>query len=419
MINSSFKWKKIFDEHSIIGKLIHSRLLSIEKDIAEVKNIGRFDSQFCLLSGNFGIAYFHSFFYKVYASEKSLENTINSVNEGLNAMQSKNTISYSFCEGLSGVLWALNSFESDEYIAKNAIDNYLVNICMQGLGDLKSGNYDYLYGGLGPCLLSLSNPNDVTSSFFLADVTKALGNISVKSKKTGLYKWTTYDSVYKSEVFNLGLSHGIPSIISILSFIYQTGIEKELCLELLTGSISWLLEQKLPRGSSSIFPNLVVTETINYPEPSSRLAWCYGDLGVARSLWIAGNATKNELWKKEAVDIMLHASRRRALKENRVFDACLCHGSAGIAHIFNRFYQDTEILSFKEAAEYWYQITLDLARFEDGIGGYKRFLPKNENEPARWINSASLIDGSAGIGLALLAAISDESPKWDRCLLLS
>ncbi|MFM7431585.1 MAG: hypothetical protein ACKO1F_17035, partial [Flammeovirgaceae bacterium] len=36
-----------------------------------------------------------------------------------------------------------------------------------------------------------------------------------------------------------------------------------------------------------------------------------------------------------------------------------------------------------------------------------------------WVEFDGLLEGSAGIGLALLSAISDIEPKWDRCLLLS
>ena len=112
----------------------------------------------------------------------------------------------------------------------------------------------------------------------------------------------------------------------------------------------------------------------------------------------------------------LHASKRRDLKENFVLDAGLCHGTAGIAHIFNRMFINTGVTDFKEASDYWFEETLKMATFEDGLAGYKVWRTK---EMGGWTNEYGFLEGIAGIGLAMISTISNINPDWDECLLLS
>ena len=69
----------------------------------------------------------------------------------------------------------------------------------------------------------------------------------------------------------------------------------------------------------------------------------------------------------------------------------------------------------KDAAAYWINQTLCMARFEDGLAGYKTW----QGDKRGFQNEYGLLEGIAGIGLALLSFLSDEDPTWDECLLLS
>ncbi len=79
-----------------------------------------------------------------------------------------------------------------------------------------------------------------------------------------------------------------------------------------------------------------------------------------------------------------------------VVDAGLCHGAAGLLHVFNRLHQATGDGLLVDAARRWFEPALALPVPED------RFL-----------------EGRAGVDLALLAACTDVEPAWDRVLLLS
>ena len=76
-----------------------------------------------------------------------------------------------------------------------------------------------------------------------------------------------------------------------------------------------------------------------------------------------------------------------------------------------RSYLYTNIEEFKECSEYWLEQILLIAKYKDGIIGYKF----NMNDL-----SIDLLNGISRIGLVLLSFLSDDrSQSWDECLLLS
>jgi len=116
------------------------------------------------------------------------------------------------------------------------------------------------------------------------------------------------------------------------------------------------------------------------------------------------------------MEVLLHAAHRRGLPENRVQDAGICHGAAGIAHIFNRLHRNTGRMEFKDAADYWYVETIKMAKFDDGLAGYKTYYTEAYGG---WQPNDNFLVGIAGIGLCLLSFVVEEDPAWDECLLLS
>ena len=124
----------------------------------------------------------------------------------------------------------------------------------------------------------------------------------------------------------------------------------------------------------------------------------------------------NKEWEDKATEILLYATERRDFQKNMVMDAGLCHGTVGNAHIFKRMFLNTGKKEFNEAAEYWYNASLKMASYKNSITGYKAF---RTEEYGGYTEDFGFLEGAAGIGLALLSAISDIEPKWDEILLLS
>lgn len=182
---------------------------------------------------------------------------------------------------------------------------------------------------------------------------------------------------------------------------------------MLDGAVLFLLNNRLDINKySSYFPNLSLDSEL---PKSSRLAWCYGDLGISVALYQAGKITQNREWINKSVEILLHSTKRRTFETTFAIDGGLCHGTAGIAHIYNRMYKCTSIEDFKLTSDFWFSETLKMAKFPDGLAGFKAW---RTPERGNWALESGFLEGIAGIGLAMISAVSDIEPNWDECLLL-
>jgi lantibiotic modifying enzyme len=197
---------------------------------------------------------------------------------------------------------------------------------------------------------------------------------------------------------NLGVAHGLPGVISLLADACQVEPCMERARHLLSGSVSWLLHQTCTGQPGSSFGQWVSPRGKVHP---ARLGWCYGDPGVAAALLYAARKVGEAEWECEALKIARHAVGV-PIEESGILDAALCHGAVGLAHLFNRIYQATAEELFAEAARLWYRRALDLRHPGEGIAG--------------WPADPALLTGAAGIGLGLIAAISEVDPWWDRLL---
>lgn len=213
--------------------------------------------------------------------------------------------------------------------------------------------------------------------------------------------------------FDLGMAHGQAGIIAFLASVWSKGFQEPRIYNLASNAIRWLLAQRVEHQESD-FPR--VTQA-GKPFSPSRVAWCYGDLGIAMALLKAGRAFTEPEWINIAVEIAQKAAKR-PLEHSGVKDASLCHGSAGNAHLFYRIYQSSGKDCFKAAARKYIDQTLDFYHPEAGIGGFQAWQPSPDSANP-WKNQGGFLEGSVGIGLALLAAISDIEPKWDSVLMVS
>jgi hypothetical protein len=100
-----------------------------------------------------------------------------------------------------------------------------------------------------------------------------------------------------------------------------------------------------------------------------------------------------------------------------VADAGLCHGSAGNAHLFNRLWQATGDPVFQAAARRWMDVTLDFALAQGGVMGFRAHYPAPEGAGSAWKEEPGVLEGYAGVGLALTAALYPVVPDWDRFLM--
>ena len=210
--------------------------------------------------------------------------------------------------------------------------------------------------------------------------------------------------------FNCGLAHGIPGPLALLALAHAQGVAVDGAATAIERIARWLIEQRLEDEWGTTWPAVVPLEPVR-PEPS-RSAWCYGPPGVARSLWLAGNALGDPVLRDLAVEAM-SAVYRRPIPERRIDSPTFCHGVAGLLQITLRFAEDTGLPLFREEAA---KLAVQLVDAYDrgSLLGYSDLEPDG-----RSVDRASLVNGAAGVALVLLAASSPFEPAWDRMFLLS
>ena len=215
-------------------------------------------------------------------------------------------------------------------------------------------------------------------------------------------------------LYNLGVAHGVPGILGFLAQAKLRGFDDPRLTELAEGTVAWLATQALDDQGHSVFPAITAEGQAARP---TRTAWCYGDPGIAAVLLAAGRAFGRAEWEREAIDLACRAASR-PLATTGVLDAGLCHGAAGLGHLFNRMYQATGAAPLAAAARTWFEGALALRRPSEGCGG---FLAWDGDRPGAepWTADPGLLGGAAGVGLALLAAATAVEPSWDEVLLLA
>jgi hypothetical protein len=293
-------------------------------------------------------------------------------------------------DGFAGIAWVAQhafgeaSVEIDAAIAR-VVRNPLVG-------------HDLLGGLVGLGVYTLARPRAG-----LSRVVKGLGTSAMRDAD-GIAWETAVDSVPPGALppgtrrhFNLGIAHGLPGVIGFLAIARGAGGSRSFeasSRALLEGAVRWLLAHRLPDRAASCFPGWIDPGIAPLP---SRQGWCYGDAAIARVLWLAASAADEPAWRRIALEVARRAAAR-PLPARGTVDGGLCHGSAGLAHIFNRHWQATGERVFADAARRWFGRALALI---DRVSG------------------GGLLSGRTGVALALLHATSAREPTWDRVLLLS
>ncbi|MEM1001598.1 MAG: lanthionine synthetase C family protein, partial [Bacteroidota bacterium] len=357
--------------------------------------------------------YFDDDYYAETGSE-IIANCIEKINSGY--------LFPTYCNGIAGFGWVLQHLVDYEFIELNLdellapFDDYLVK--QMGF-EFENGHFDMLHGGMGYGLYFLkrltgkdtSNKSKEIYHDLLIRLVNFLEESAIEDNK-GL-KWESLLSREKEiRGFNLSLSHGISSIIYMLSKLHQANIEKTRTSVLIRGAIRYIegYRKKNIKGLS-LYPRWInPMDSIKY---NSRLAWCYGDLGIGNAFEHASKALKDSELKNANLNNLIETSRRKNSHDTKVADAGYCHGSYGNAHIFLQLWKKYNDENFKDAAYFWLKDGLSRHTNDKQIP-YEQYLGKDNT----YVFKLSLLEGISGIGLTMIDFLSEEDHTWDECLML-
>ncbi|MEU6389312.1 lanthionine synthetase C family protein [Streptomyces sp. NPDC046939] len=233
--------------------------------------------------------------------------------------------------------------------------------------------------------------------------------------------WATGDASlarrYPDGTLNCGLAHGIPGPLAVLALALTRHVEVEGISRAVAATAQWLADHRFDDARGPNWPTVVPLSANGRPAvpgmlEGGRAAWCYGAPGVARALWLAGQALGDHALCDLSVRA-LTAVHRRTPGERRIDSPTFCHGVAGLLHITLRFAHDTELDIFRAAS---------VALVDQLIASYDPARPlgfANIEPDGRQVDQPAVLDGAAGVALTLLAAATDREPVWDRLFLLS
>jgi hypothetical protein len=305
--------------------------------------------------------------------------------------------------GVVGAVWLFHHLDIDDGEA-DALDGFDATLTGLVATSPWQGHFDLVSGLVGHGVYALERWPRPTAVALLESVIDRLHELA--TPRSGGIAWRTrpdqLDAALRAQDpdghVDLGVAHGVPGVLAILAAACAAGINAGRARPLYDGAVRWLRRQ-LAAGADGL--PCTVSTARGTPLCGPRTAWCYGEPGVAAALLAAARRAGDAELERVAIGLGLRAAAR-TVAASRVSDAGVCHGSAGLAHVFNRLWQATGDPRFAAAARAWLDATLD--RLAAGAAHDDR---------------APLLTGLDGVGLVLLAAIAEREPAWDRLLLLS
>lgn len=377
-------------------------------------------SKISLYGGNMGLALF-LYEYSKYKPETLDQNNdliVGFIDQAFETIGNEINQSRTFCSGIIGTLWTIDFLRQKKVLdmEDDYLDQDIIKLLEGGslMDTLRINHCDLLHGGFGFWAYLVQNTKLPNWEVLIQNQLDALNKIAIKIDDDKL-NWKINPRYMQEdpEGVNLGLAHGICAIIILLAKLKLTGYKSDFVDESLEKGLNFILSKKLSNvTSSSLYPSTIIK---GQPSLNGRLGWCYGDFCIALACWHAWKATGKENYKKESLEIMTHAAGIDP-KFAYANDCGLCHGTAGISHIFRKFYWETNDEVYLKAADYWMDQTLKMDTRAEGYCGYMAYRTPEHGGPIAEIGT---LEGVAGIGLALTSALTNKNGDWADFLLIN
>lgn len=214
---------------------------------------------------------------------------------------------------------------------------------------------------------------------------------------------------------NVGLAHGVCGPLALLAVAWRDGVRVDGQEAAVARLVGLLETHRAADGAGPLWPMTLDTAGLRDGRTVQRHreAWCYGAAGIGRALYLAGAALDEKEWRDgayAALDAVLAVTGPQTLH-----DFSLCHGWAGLLHVFGRTAEDSGEPRFAAAADALAERVV--GGFDpDSPFGYRYAHPSLEIGVER----PGFLEGAAGIALALHSYAISGAPAtgWDAALLL-
>jgi lantibiotic modifying enzyme len=370
---------------------------------------------FSLSTGYAGVALFFGYLAKARANEELADLASKCLATAFDSAAETESPALGLFAGLSGLAWTWQHLGRLLYGDASAdATAELDEVILEAVSASPwQWEWDLVYGLSGIGLYVLDHPDRSFAEEAASRIIDRLAELAIECPR-GI-AWRTQPDLmtpanarkYPMGRFDQGVAHGVPGVVGFLGKACEKTIAAGKANELLDRSLTWLYDNMRAADGGSRF-------TYFPPDMAdARSAWCYGDPGVSSVLLQIGISLDKKACRDLAISVACQAACRPA-DQSSVADTSLCHGSAGLGHMYNRLFQATGESDLQSATIRWFEKALAMRRPDEGVGGYLNWWPEVEE----WHPESGVLVGAAGIGLALSAAIYPVEPLWDSPFLL-
>jgi hypothetical protein len=278
---------------------------------------------------------------------------------------------------------------------------------------LKNGLLDYLDGAINLGYYLFKRINYMTDKGYILtyinEFIKNISNTKIIPPKPyqGIY-WRSFGVYDKSWGINIGMAHGIPAILMLLVkfYPYLQPKQKSEVLQLIKEGLLFIESVRLSPDAKSSFPAYIEIDFSKVRPEHSFLAWCYGDLSIAKLYKEASKISSFlKIYDKYSCEIVKKAFERDLSDEICIKDNInLCHGAAGVLMMYNSLVSDPSIIIRGRQEQFWLNNLIE-----------QLTILKNTDIDCDKLNF-SFLEGLSGVGLALLNILDKQSKKWQELL---
>ena len=333
----------------------------------------------------------------------------------------QNGTSSSLFSGVAGVGWVIQHLINIDFMDQemnSQLKHWDELIFESMMDDLSVGNYDLMHGAIGKGIYFIER--QVGQAGFTEQIeklTKGILQLAHHSSQ-GIY-WTLNGS---PDVINIGMAHGMVSIMRFLGEIYKLNLEQEACKEAIQGAFDWLWSNELSGATSKFSAGYKLRDTQN--NVPSQLFWCHGDLSILLTLaWMKHHTPEllRDIEHKKFNELVIFESNRdlfsSGIKQlNGKINTSVCHGLPGVKHIFHQISQVSTHQVAKDASKYWLKLLIE--QYQKEQGKTTNQLIEAQNSSASSLTS--IHGGLAGIAMVLLRDVlflNDFGRNWDFYIL--
>lgn len=211
---------------------------------------------------------------------------------------------------------------------------------------------------------------------------------------------------------NHGMAHGIAGPLALLALAARSGITVPGQRESIRRICDWFDRWRQDGPAGPWWPYVLTRAQLRGEKPliegPSRPSWCYGAAGHARSQQLAALALGDSA-RQQAAENALARALTDSGHVGLTKDRSLCHGYAGLAHIAAQASANSFIPDIAACVP---NLLTEVGTRPDTVATSLLHSPGGD---------IGLLEGAAGVALALHTAASDAPPLsgWDAFLLIN